>query len=262
MRIAVCFSGQPRTWRRCYKSWKILIDQVKCNPKYENENFEIDCFIHMWNFNTTPLSLVSDINNPHHLISDKEIETIKRFLKPKKMMVENSEKSKSRHDFVNQRARILTPSNAEGCVLWWAASPLYSIMRSAQLKCDYEMENNFKYDMCVKMRFDGSFDQNGIDIFIKDFNPPLDKKTIYSMHSRNLAYYPFELVGDIFFYSDSETYNVLSSLFNWIPILESRFFSKGTKVEEIMGFFIRMFDLKNKRSWLHVEIVREIPRLI
>lgn len=257
MRIAICFSGQPRTWKQCYTSWKNVIQQLKSHPKFENEIIEIDCFIHTWNFNTIPLSVISDVNNPPTLIDDVELETLKKLLKPKKIIIEDYDKSKSRFDFVNIRANKLREGNNEGSVLWWAASALYSIMRAGELKSDYEMENNFVYDVCVKMRLDGVFDQHNINILLNDFNPPLKRKTIYSMHSKGLGHFPFELVGDIFFYSDSETYNVLASLFYWISVLQNNIFSKGVKVEEILGFYIRMFDIQNIRSLVNVDIIRD-----
>lgn len=256
MRIAICFSGQLRTWRKCYSSWKNLIEQVKTHPKYEDETFEIDCFIHTWDFNTKPMSNPSSVNSGPEFIDINEIKTVKRLLRPKKMIVEGLEKSKTRIDQMNMKAIKYRPHNKDGSAIWWAGSTLYSMMRSSQLKTDYEIENDFKYDMCVKMRFDGSFDQYYIEIFMKDFNPPLKNKTIYSMHSRNLDEYPFELVGDIFFYSDSETFDILSSMYNMVPFYDEKIFRNGIKIEEIFGYHIRVFNIDNKRSWLNVEIIR------
>jgi hypothetical protein len=256
MKIAVCFSGQLRTWKKCHSTWKSLIDQVKSHPKYEDETFEIDCFIHTWDFNTKPMSIVSSINYEPETIDELDIKKIKRLLKPKKIIVENLDKSTTRIGEMNKNAIKHRPHNIQGSVISWAGSTLYSMMRSSQLKLDYEIENNFKYDVCVKMRFDGSFDQYYIEIFMKDFNPPLKNKTIYSMHSKNVTHYPFELVGDIFFYSDSETFDVICSMYNLVPVLDINSFHNGIKIEEVLGHHIRIFDIKNVRSWLNVEIKR------
>lgn len=256
MRVAVCFSGQLRTWKECYSSWKNLINQVKSHPKYENESFEIDCFIHTWNFNTKPMSIVSSMNFEPEKIDEDEIKKIKRLLNPKKMIVENLEKSSSRFDKMNQKSLKYRPENFQGSTISWAGSSLYSMMRSSELKSDYEIDNDFKYDLCVKMRFDGFFNQYHIEIFMKDFNPPLQNKTIYSMHSKNTNHYPFELVGDIFFYSDSETFDVICSMYNLVPVLNINSFYNGIKIEEVLGHHIRIFNIQNVRSWLNVEIKR------
>jgi hypothetical protein len=176
-------------------------------------------------------------------------------LNPVKWIIEDSKVSETRQEKITERA--ITYDNPNGGVINWSAPQLYGIMRSAQLKREYELEYEFEYDICFKMRFDGRLNDNDINWLLSDFNYPLNDKTIYSMHSANLNKFPHDLVGDIFFYSNSKTYDVLTSLYNWIPIMKESIFDKGVKIEEIFGYFIRMFDIKNKRSVMDVEIVRQ-----
>jgi hypothetical protein len=263
MRIAICISGQIRTWRQCYESWFILFDELRESSKFSNMNIEIDFFIHTWNFNTIPphqhkemLDKSIDWSKVYLEIDKCEFNDVIEIFKPKKYVIEDSYVSSSRKKILNDRASRY--NNTEGSVIGWAGSQLYSIMRAAQLKRDYEIENKFEYDVCVKMRFDGRFSKFNRPIFISNFNPPLNKKTIYSMHSANIYKFPFDLIGDIFFYCDSQTYDVITSFYNWIPIMKENLFSKGVRIEEVFGYFIRMFNIDNKRSTLNVEIMRTV----
>jgi hypothetical protein len=57
MKIAVCLSGQPRTWIQCYESWNLLFSELKKNKHLEDTNIEVDYFIHTWDFNSKPYSV-------------------------------------------------------------------------------------------------------------------------------------------------------------------------------------------------------------
>ena len=63
MRIAFCLSGQLRTWRDCYQSWQLLFNRfqeqiiINGNSQYSpyvDESFDVDYFVHTWDFNTVP----------------------------------------------------------------------------------------------------------------------------------------------------------------------------------------------------------------
>lgn len=261
MKIAVCISGQIRTWRKCYKSWFLMFDELK-ERKYPNMDVEIDYFIHTWDFNTVPPHKWHELGFPNinwakkfFKVDDSDLNEIIDIIKPIKYLIEDSNVSDTRKNVIDKRG--LQYENTNGVVVSWASSQLYSIMRCGQLKRDYEIENNFEYDACVKLRFDGFISEYDRSLFIKDFNYPLEKKTIYSMHSRNLLTFPHDLVGDIFYFSNSQTYDILSSMYNWIPIIKEDIFEKGVKIEEVFGYYIRMFKIKNKRTEIDVKIIRE-----
>ena len=49
-RIAICFSGQLRTWRQCVRSWNNIL-------MYDDNRDNVDVFCHIWDFNTVPNSV-------------------------------------------------------------------------------------------------------------------------------------------------------------------------------------------------------------
>ena len=38
MKIAVCLSGQPRTWKQCYDTWNFLFNDLKKNENLKEKD--------------------------------------------------------------------------------------------------------------------------------------------------------------------------------------------------------------------------------
>jgi hypothetical protein len=282
MKIAFCLSGQLRTWRSCYESWQLLFDRFKeqiiinGNTQYSpyvDETFDVDYFIHTWDFNTTPhykwdvnwdepdphkrRELLEPFENTYDIIEKEEILEILNILKPKKSIIENWEVSKSRKKIMDDIASSQTiHKNPIKSHISWASSQLYSILKSAYLKREYELENKFEYDLCIRSRFDLNFDENNRMIFARDFEIP-QSRTIYSVHSRAIDSYPFNIIGDILYYSDSQTFDLLSSMYDHMPHIEQNAFSERIKIEEVMAYIVRMFQLNNKVTDFAPTVIRD-----
>lgn len=282
MKIAFCLSGQLRTWRSCYESWQLLFDRFKeqiiinGNTQYSpyvDETFDVDYFIHTWDFNTTPhykwdvnwdepdphkrRELLEPFENAYDIIEKEEILEILNILKPKKSIIENWEVSKSRKKIMDDIASSQTiHKNPIKSHISWASSQLYSILKSAYLKREYELENKFEYDLCIRSRFDLNFDENNRMIFARDFEIP-QSRTIYSVHSRAIDSYPFNIIGDILYYSDSQTFDLLSSMYDHMPHIEQNAFSERIKIEEVMAYIVRMFQLNNKVTDFAPTVIRD-----
>jgi hypothetical protein len=270
MKVAFCLSGQLRTWRKCYSSWlslfekfkeQVIIDGILQDNKFSNETFEVDFFMHTWEFNTIPhykwnvdwsepdphkrRKLLEPFNNTYTPLERSEIDEIVTLLNPKDYIVEGWDISKNREVVMDYIATSQTlDKNPIKGHLSWAGSQFYSILKSAYLKRKYEIENGFEYDLCIKCRFDLEFDENIKMIFARDFEIP-KKRTIYSVHNRSLDRYPFNAIGDIFYYSDSQTFDLLTSLYDNIPYIEKSAFGEGVSIEEVMTYIVRMFQLNN-----------------
>jgi hypothetical protein len=282
MKIAFCLSGQIRTWRNCYQSWQLLFnrfqEQIIINGNnqyspYVDEVFEIDYFVHTWDFNTIPHykwdvnwnepdlmklgEMLEPFYNSYTNVDEAEIKEVLNILKPKKTIVENWNISKTREKIMDDIATSQTMTkNSTNSHISWAGSQLYSIMRCAHLKREYELENKFEYDLCIRSRFDLNFDENNRMIFARDFEKP-QPKTVYSVHSQAIDKYPFNIIGDILYYSDSQTFDLLSSIYDHIPYIDQSAFHSGVKIEEVMTYIVRMFQLNNKVTHFAPTVTRD-----
>jgi hypothetical protein len=273
MKVAFCLSGQLRTWRQCHNSWyrlferfkeEMYINDVLQYPPYTNEPFEVDYFIHTWDFNTTPHykwgvewddpNILTDVaigeklkslDNEYTPIDKAEIEEVIRILNPKNYIIEGWDVSKSRKEVMDNMAISQTFDKTQtNSHISWSASQLYSILKVAYLKRKYEIENNIEYDVCIRSRFDINFNDNNLMLFARDFEKP-KPRTIYSVHNGSLNQYPFNVIGDIFYYSDSQTFDLLTSLYDIIPHIDKSAFKKSIMIEEVMTYIVRMFQLDN-----------------
>lgn len=262
MRIAVCLSGQLREWRQCYTSWNILFNELKKNPKLELEDIQIDYFVHTWDFNSKSYSVWTAerfgqqgfVEPPTDQQTSNEIEEFIKIIQPKKFIVENEEKSSSRKSKLDERTQFRLETY-KWSPLGWAGGQLYSIMMAGHLKKQYELENGFRYDMCVRLRPDLYFDDLNRRIFVTDFVKP-KPKTLYTCHGFPTDEMPHDGIGDIFFYSDSETYDVVSSLYNWLPQLDPFAFRYDFKIEEMLVYVARMFHIGASKIKIDPEVRR------
>jgi len=262
MKIAVCLSGQPRTWRQCYDTWNILFKDLKKNENLKDEDIEVDYFIHTWDFNSKPYSVWTRerwgmdgfIAPPADNQTSEEILDYIKTIQPKEFLIESEVKSLSTKDSLDVRTQFRTNS-VQWCPLSWASSQLYGIMMSGHLKRQYELDNGFRYDMCVRLRPDLYFNELNRKILSVEFNKP-KPKTIFSCHGYATEEMPYHAIGDIFFYSDSETYDIISSMYNWLPQLDPFIFKPDIKLEEMLMYFIRMFHIGTCKVKIDPEVRR------
>jgi len=191
MRIALCISGQPRTWEKCYQNW---FDNIM-------PGVEKDVFFHLWDYNSLP-SIINVIPgappNYDKKISDDEKNLIVETLKPKEYKFDNKEFSKHSHDpsLINEFVR--TP------LAWYCRSQYYSLWYAAQLKRQYELENNFDYDIVFRMRTDL--------IFLDPVQVPekVQYNCIYSTSNGWMENVGTFMISEAFYFADSFTYDQLT----------------------------------------------------
>ena len=172
MRIALCFSGQPRFVSE-------VSQLIKANVIGD---YDVDVFAHLWfdeDLQTKPYKYGGDGGWKDQRISSSAIDVFKQTYEPKKLLVEKSKK------FLNSElSSNYTPSlnrykggkpdyekepNFEVRDVNNIISYHYSLMRSCLLKKEYEYENDFRYDYVIRMRTDAQV-YNGIqyELFPKD----------------------------------------------------------------------------------------------
>lgn len=157
MKIALCFSGQPR-----------FIEQVAPSI-LENVigDHDVDVFAHLWfdeTLQTKPYKYGGTGKWKDQRISPDAIEKFKEIYKPKSILVENSKKfldSNLSGNYLASLKRYKWGSidnpdepNFEVRDVNNIISYYYSLMKVCTLKKEYEHENDFKYDYVLKIRTD------------------------------------------------------------------------------------------------------------
>lgn len=192
MRIAVCISGQPRTWRTAKDN--IL-------KYFELDDVQVDFFIHTWDCNSFRKNGEILWDRQYESVSEFELEEITKAFNPKKIELE-------------------TFSDKSHRSVW--ESIFYSFMKSVWLKRQYELENDFLYDIVIKTRFDINFHMQGIN----SVNKPLNKfyihpiRTLVAYSANNgIPKFPSEFnlntFDDVYFYADSKTMDIISNIYYW-----------------------------------------------
>ena len=192
-RIAICFSGQPRTWRYCYQTWRqcLNLDQV-------------DIFCHLWNFNTKPNSVSTD--QLCHELSQQEIDELVDILKPKKIIIESH--------------KTLVPLKKDQVITYSPfLSQFYGIMKAARLKKQYEIENEWQYDVVARARYDAYF----LEPLISS-NITVEDNAMYGFHYGWNQKTKRGRIGDIFWMADSQTYDIIADYYLNLHTIEQKFF--------------------------------------
>lgn len=212
LKIALCFSGQPRAWKLALPSIQSFIAEFDTPP---------DIFMHVWDFNSTS----NHVNNvsegklhTHTLVEEEELDELKNAYNPISIEIEDSSISEAVSDLTLERIVYNRKKDVDhfGSPNYLAPQ-YYGIKKASQLKLEHEINNNFTYDIVIRMRYDGFISQEDILLFHhsdlvipKPFN-------ILSNHTTAIHELPFVTVGDIFFFSDSLTYDIISQYIDYLP---------------------------------------------
>lgn len=196
MRIAVCISGQIRTGVIVSKNIKHFLGSLYSN---------CDFFIHTWDTNTTISYCGSNIYPDNEKVTQDTIDKIKNIYNPKKIQVDDL--------YEITKNKIKTNNNIK--ILW------YSFYKSVEYKRRYEIENDFIYDLVLKLRFDIVFPE--YRSLLIDFS--LIKKslhnTIYIENSPEIIEKDCLFVDDVYYLSNSHNINILSEYY--YDIIKQRF---------------------------------------
>lgn len=183
-KIAICISGQPRTWKSTKENIKNFFTFKNYHPEY-NVPITVDYFIHTWD-----CDMFGDVRDqPRQTQQNKDEEKIRDFYQPKMMEVEHFEEEK-------------LPNPWDGL--------FYSFMKSVFLKRQWEIENDFTYNLVIKIRFDIIF--NTLLPFFKLHE--IQYLTCYTLHG--VSKFPSEInhnaFDDVVFYSNSTTMDIISNV--------------------------------------------------
>ena len=174
MKVAVCFFGHLRTYKKCYKS--AIKNIIEPN--------NADVFMHTWDTLEAKTETWHKLHIKNRFISEKEKKQIIKKYNLKKMVSEPQkfyQGSKQPCMISYQKSRSFDPFRL-----------MYSSMRkSMNLALDYAKKNKFEYDVIVVMRGDlkilSKLDINKYDSNIINYcgcyrgfdYPPTDKRGYY-----------------------------------------------------------------------------------
>lgn len=212
MKIALCFSGQPRFIKE--------VSSYTLNNVIGNN--EVDVFGHFWfdkDLQEKPYKYGGDGGWVNQRIPNTALEDFTNIYNPKLIKVEESKK------FLDQNLLDTYQESIERYKKGSINNPLepdfarrdinniisyyYSLNQVGLLKSEYEYLNNFKYDVVIKMRTDTivhdklSFDS-------------IEKNSLYYSGNMNQ---PDSMVNDWINYGGSEVMSIFMSSFQFLDLL-------------------------------------------
>lgn len=232
MRIALCINGQPRTWRRCYKTWLDNISHLG----------SIDVFYHMWDYNTLPNSVHSiATGNPmlNTKVPQEELDDIWKLLRPKSFLVESAKPMP-----VQPVANPIAP---------WTISQFYAIYRCAMLKREYEIANGFEYDAVVRIRTDLVLNAP------MTIPAAIDSNSVYTFINHHDPVYETYRIGDVLYFADSYSYDQISNFYfglQYIDATDIGISDLGFPPELAFYHYLKSLGLKNISNIADFKIAR------
>jgi hypothetical protein len=214
---AVLVSGIPKYWEKGLKSIKHWFNDA-------------DIFIHTWD--TSFITIDKTIAyNPSTYSSDIETCSIIKHFDPKKFLIEKLEDKKQ--SWIERR-ECYKKNNIVCAESISPFSMFYSIKQANNLKKEYEQENNFLYDVAIRIRFDSDIQTfKPEELYIKD------RLFIPAGHDNS-----FCGVNDQFFFGDTNIMNEACNMYDSFDLIcnEIQFFLP----EACFGVYLKKIGVSDK----------------
>lgn len=190
-RIAICISGQIRTYKQCLLNQKRLFENLMINKN----DVTVDYFFHTWDTNQWTSNGDDKMNL--HKIPHEKAEIDIDFIK-------------SNVNLIDYKIDVFDPemiNNHWGPVL-------YSMHYCNYLKRKTELRLGYRYDLVIKTRFDILFNPfSSLSILT-----PIEDYVMYTVSPMSrmdieLNYYNFD---DVFFYGSSFTMDILMDTYRYV----------------------------------------------
>lgn len=200
MKIALCLSGQPRNIKIGLK----FIEKYLLQP---NKHHEIDVFLHCWydaaDVGKSYTSAQQYADGYVGLVEQGTDSLLLERLKPKKYVIEKQ------INFKEYSKTFKTHPNAKQDIM---CSIFYSMFACNNLKKQYEIENNFKYDLVVRTRYDLAYFS---PIIFSEYLDSFNKITVLENYQKDQdVYSSINLpMPDIFSFSNSKNMDIFCSVY-------------------------------------------------
>lgn len=225
-RIAICISGQLRTWRKSIGSWRGLID---------NEH-DVDVFVHTWDFNTTSAKLGN--NNISSSVSTKEITEFSKEVKAQEIIVDSS--------------MMFSPSSSTQALQNPAhLSQFYGILMASRLKRKKELSDRFIYDLVIRLRPDLYFDTSPKSI--------LNLSEYQAFNGFGMSWNKFSgNISDLFWISDSYFYDIIADFYlNLNQIEKTKFDQIRYDPGHVLFFYLKKNSIPVMSHKWKISIMRD-----
>ncbi len=185
MRIAVCLSGQLRGWKIGWNNQKWFWSTAN------RDDVQVDYFAHTWSYSTDRVGVTKPYSK-----RDVTVEEFREFASL----------------FGTKKALLdPTPNKKFYSSDHWSGL-FYSLIKSLMLKREYEIKNNFTYDVVVKSRADVVFNPETF------FNFPnkLPDGILHTTHGGNMEMeFNMQNFNDCVFLGNSYTMDLLINLMHY-----------------------------------------------
>jgi hypothetical protein len=229
MRVAVCLSGQPRTWKKAGRFWEAM---------FSSHTVSFDVFFHFWNFNSQSLTHQQTTTNT--CLYQSELDEIVAFYNPISHVFEGEDIDPSAmlYDMMARKEHPYPYSAKSDPLLYRHCSQFYGLEYAAYLKRSYEIDNDFEYDICIRARPDLVFVDDGLAAM----SLPLPN-TIYTIHTHYEPKFREHRVGDLFFYSDSVTFDKISHFYRGLSLMKESIYGTGVYPEIALMKYIKFLNI-------------------
>jgi len=206
MKIAVCIFGQPRFYKESGESFR--------KEYFDLPGHEVDIFMHCWDeIGYTPKDDINNSNKKHN--SEKLKDELFNLYQPKGILVESPEgsfsetaRSLAKTIFTVRDSKLYEDKDWRKClgkkrvktfssgddaktsirianekILYYEMGQFYSLDQAMNLKAWYEKENNFKYDLVIRVRTDAFF--RPVEIYPSEEEYYLEKENYYTKLHKN-----------------------------------------------------------------------------
>ena len=225
MRAAICFSGMPRNFKTVLDPHKKYIYNI-----LTEQGIKYDIFIHTWDNTIQYPKYLPDEGNTNQLIklyqpTSYKVETYD-ITKMQKLLCDS--KVDKYHKYITNKGysnwKFKTQDIGEwkggGLLTNNTISLFYGLNEVNNLKKQYELDNNFKYDIVIKTRFDNMLFNKLNPQTLKTDNMSVFCPLGYEPENRN----ELGTVNDISAIGSSSSMDIYMSLYNRLyDLLKERF---------------------------------------
>jgi len=198
MRIAICFSGFARTYKKCMEAqFRYLLH----SPSIYN----YDIFISTWN----KLGHASNWQHSIDLKDDLDIENITTIYSPKSIKIDNVEEKLGIKTTLPLESQVVP-----GIVPSRSLSMFYKIKQCNELRLAYEKSEGIQYDLVVRIRLD-------VILHEKLDWSSFCKNTLHVSHSDWLGVgdQGSHVINDTFGFGTPHVMNVYASTYDNVEVL-------------------------------------------